>query len=121
MSKALFPKRGEIWLVNFNRKKEQEANKIRPCLIISNDVQNELDEKITVVTLTTEEVKNVLSFQVYIENTPEAGLDKPSKILLNYPYTIKKQLRLKEDCFLGVASPEIMTKAKTAWNLSFDW
>jgi len=38
------PKRGEIWLVDFNRKQEKEESKIRPVLIISDDIQNELDK-----------------------------------------------------------------------------
>jgi mRNA-degrading endonuclease toxin of MazEF toxin-antitoxin module len=31
------PKQGEIWLVDFNRQKQKEANKIRPVLIMSNN------------------------------------------------------------------------------------
>jgi len=38
------PKRGDIWLVDFNRKQEKEESKIRPVLIISDDIQNELDK-----------------------------------------------------------------------------
>jgi mRNA-degrading endonuclease toxin of MazEF toxin-antitoxin module len=41
MSKARnIPKRGEIWLVEFPLTKESRKP-IRPCLIISNDIQNE--------------------------------------------------------------------------------
>jgi mRNA-degrading endonuclease toxin of MazEF toxin-antitoxin module len=31
------PKQGEVWLVDFNRKKEKEDSKIRPVLILSNN------------------------------------------------------------------------------------
>jgi mRNA-degrading endonuclease toxin of MazEF toxin-antitoxin module len=31
------PKQGEIWLVDFNRKKEHEQSKVRPVLILSNN------------------------------------------------------------------------------------
>ena len=53
-----------------------------------------LIKKITVAIITTQKVHKVRSFEVYIENTPDAGLEYPSKILLNYSYTIVKELRL---------------------------
>jgi len=37
------PRCGEIWLVRFEKLKESRKP-YRPCLIISNDEQNELDE-----------------------------------------------------------------------------
>ncbi|CAG8583827.1 11178_t:CDS:2, partial [Ambispora gerdemannii] len=46
----------------------------------------------------------------FIENSPETGLDEPSKILGNYPHTIYKKLRLVGKERLGVVSPEIMEK-----------
>ena len=62
--------------------------------------------------LTTENVKNAKSFEVFINNTPENGLDKPSKIVLNHPFTFFKELRLEKR--LGVVSKEIMAKTKKA-------
>jgi mRNA interferase MazF len=112
MGRPLFPKRGEIWLADFNRKKEKEVNKIRPVLIISKDTQNEFSEKITVTIMTTDEMDNLQPVEVYIDNTKETGLNEPSKILMNYPYTIKKQLRLIKR--LGVANPEVMEQVKIA-------
>ena len=53
------PKRGEIWLVDFNRKQEKEESKIRPVLIISDDIQNELDKWIVGIPMTTKDVENV--------------------------------------------------------------
>src|SRR6185369_10772278 len=87
------PKRGQIWLIKF--KKNEDNKPIRPCVVISNDVQNEFDERIVVAGTTTENIEEVGDTEVFIENTPETGLDKPSKILLSYPRTIRKR-RLKE-------------------------
>lgn len=112
------PKRGEIWLVDFNRKQEKEENKIRPVLIISDDIQNEFDKWIVGIPMTTKDVENVRLVEVFIKNTPETGLDYPSKLQFNYPRTIDKELRLIEK--LGIASREIMEKAKLAWKISFD-
>src|SRR5205085_9016477 len=105
------PERGQILLIKF--KKVEDNKSIRSCLIISNNIQNEFDERIVVVGTTTKGLEKIQPFEVFIENTPETGLDKPSKILLNYPQTIRKK-RLKESILLGKASPEIMEQAKKA-------
>ena len=49
------------------------------------------------VPLTTEEIEQVKIFEVFIENTPETGLGYPSKILLNCPFTLEKELRLEKE------------------------
>ena len=87
-------------------------------MIISNDLQNEFDNLITIATLTTDDVENVKPFEVYIENTPETGLDYPSKILVGYSFTIYRELRLIER--LGMVSKEIITQVKTALRITFD-
>ena len=51
----IVPKRGQIWLIKF--KKVEDNKPIRPCVVISNDVQNEFDERIVVVGTTTENVE----------------------------------------------------------------
>ena len=90
----------------------------RPVLIISNNLQNEFDNLITIATLTTEDVENIKPFEVFIENTPETGLDYPSKILIGYSFTIYKGLRLIKR--LGVVSEEIMIQVKEALKITFD-
>lgn len=112
------PERGDIWLVDFNRKQEREESKIRPVLIISDDIQNELDKWIVGIPMTTKDVENVRLVEVFIKNTPETGIDYPSKLQFNYPRTIDKELRLIEK--LGIADKEIMKKAKQAWKIAFD-
>ena len=104
-------KRGQIWLIKF--KKVEDNKSIRSCIVISNNTQNEFDERIVVVGTTTKGLEKIQPFEVFIKNTLETGLDKPSKILLSYPRTIRKK-RLKESVLLGKASPEIMKQAKKA-------
>lgn len=100
MSKRLvFPQRGEIWLAEFPSAKEESRKPIRPVLVISDNIQNEYDEWIVVVPITTEDIKNIEPFEVFIKNTKEDGLDYPSKIQFNYPFTVDKE-RLKDH--LGV-------------------
>lgn len=114
--KQNIPKRGEIWLVEFLSTKESRKP-IRPCLIISNDIQNEYGKWIVIVALTTRDIKNIEPFEVFVEKTKENGIDKSSKLKFNYPQTIDRE-RLKEH--LGTASREIMEKAKEAWKVAFD-
>ena len=111
MSKNLsFPRRGEIWLAEFPPAKESRKP-IRPVLIISDNIQNEYDKWIVAVPITTEDIKNIEPFEVFIENTPETGLDYPSKIQFIYPFTIDRE-RLKEH--LGVLSRKRIGEVKKA-------
>ena len=116
LKKISFPKRGEIWLAEFPPSKEARKP-IRPILIISNNAQNECDQWIVVVPITTEDIKQIEPFEVFVKNTKEAGLDYPSKVQFIYPFTVDRE-RLKEH--LGKVSKEIMEKAKVAWKVSFD-
>ena len=92
------PKQGEIWLADFNRKREKEQNKIRPVLIMSNNWQNQYNNYSVVAPLTSEEeeLKYVEPFEVLIEADKKNGLDRKSKILLYRLRAIDKELRLIE-------------------------
>ncbi|RHZ36170.1 type II toxin-antitoxin system PemK/MazF family toxin [endosymbiont GvMRE of Glomus versiforme] len=114
------PKKGEIWLVKFKRAKETPKT-FRPCLVISNDTQNEFNDLIVVAPITTENIENIEPFEVYIENTPETGLDHPSKVLFIFPMTIDKELRLVGQQRLGLANKKVMQKTKIAWKIAFEW
>ena len=111
------PKRGEIWLIKCDKIKEFSKD-YRPGLIISNDLQNEYGDYAAVAMMTTDDLENVQLFEVFIKNTPETGLDEPSKIVLNHPFTIFKELRLEKR--LGVVSREVMEKVKVAWKIAFN-
>ena len=47
MKSKNFPQEGEIWIVKFDKLKEF-SKPYRPCLVISNDTQNEFDENVVV-------------------------------------------------------------------------
>ena len=85
--KNIFPKRGEIWLVKCDKIKEFSKD-YRPALIISNDIQNEFDDYVTVAMMTTEDLENIRLFEVFIKNTKETGLDEPSKISFNRLFSV---------------------------------
>jgi len=116
-NKALpLPKQGEIWLVEFPPTKETRKP-IRPCLMISDNIQNQYGKWIVVIPLTTEDIENIEPFEVFVKNIPETGLDYPSKLQFNYPRTIDRE-RLKEH--LGVLSGKRIGELRKAWQVVFD-
>src|SRR3954449_9195403 len=107
MSKAInkkIPKRGEIWLVDYNYKPKQgkekeleiesKIKKIRPSLVISNDIQNEFDKEIIVVPLSSQELEKIRSYELFIKKNKKNGLEVNSKILFNRLRNIEKDTRL---------------------------
>jgi len=113
-----FPHYGEIYLVYFNPKKGKEVGKLRPALVISNDIQNEYDHHIIVAPLSDEDWENLAEiqhFEVLIRANATNGLEKDSKILLNRLRAIDKKLRLRDYC--GVVSEEIMEQVNKGLEL----
>ena len=119
MSSQEFPKEGDIWLVKFDKLKEF-SKPYRPCLVVSNDTQNQFDKNIVVVGWTTDEMDRIRTFEVFIKNTPETGLKESSKICCNYLHTVNKKLRLVDKRRLGVASKEIMEKVRVALKITLN-
>src|SRR5437868_12162599 len=130
MSKAIkkTPKRGEIWLVDYNYKpkhgKERELEiaskikKIRPSLIVSNDAQNEFDIEIIVIPLSSQELERIRPHELFIKKNKENGLDEDSKILFNRLRAIEKEDRLGD--YIGVVDKEMMKEVKEKLKLVLD-
>lgn len=76
-------RRGELWWVDLEPARPGEANKTRPCLIVSNDANNVTARRLGrgVVTLLplTSAVDRVFPFQVLVP-ADVAGLPNASKI-----------------------------------------
>jgi len=108
-----FPQQGEIYKVYFS-KKGKEIGKIRPALVISNNAQNEFDNQIVMVPLTSEEeeMQKERTFTVLIAKNKQNGLEKDSKILLNRIQTIDIVMRLRN--YIGYTNPEIVRQAQEA-------
>lgn len=131
MSKEInkIPKRGEIWLVDYNYKPKQgkekeleiasKIKKIRPSLIVSNDAQNEFDIEIIVIPLSSQELEKIRPHELLIKKNKENGLDEDSKILFNRLRNIEKDTRLG-DYKIGVVDQEIMKEVKEKLKLVLD-
>jgi len=84
MTGKKFPRRGEIYWVNLDPTIGSETKKLRPCLIVSNDLGNELSKMVMIAPITSK-IKNVYPFEV---EATIAG--KPAKIMLNQCRAIDK-------------------------------
>lgn len=83
-----FPKRGEVWLVNWNPFRGSEQAGRRPARIIQNDIGNE-KAPTTIVTAISSSVR-IYPMNVQI-NPPEGGLDNPSIIKTSQILIISKE------------------------------
>jgi len=111
--------KGEIWLLKNPERIKELGKDYRPVLIISNNEQNENGDSVVALPTTTQDVENISPTEVFINNTPDNGLDYPSKILCDSPFTWDKGIRWEKK--LGIASKGIMEKVKIAWKISFWW
>jgi len=131
MSKTIkkIPKRGEIWLVDYNYKvkkgKERELEiesyikKIRPSVVVSNDAQNEYDLEIFAVPLSSQELEIIRPHELLIKKSKENGLDKDSKVLFNRLRNVEKDTRLGEER-IGALDKETMKEINKKLKLVLD-
>jgi mRNA interferase MazF len=105
-----YPKRGEIYWVDLDPAIGGETQKIRPGLIVSNDIGNEVSLVVMVAPITSK-VKNVYSFEV---ETSLKG--KPAKIMLNQCKALDKS-RLKDK--IGTIDTCTMRAAEEAIKIVF--
>ena len=101
--------RGDIFTVNFDPPRGSEQGKIRPALVIQNDIGNHFSTAIIVAAITTGEQAR---FRVQVEvKAPDGGLQRNSLMLLNQLLTVDK-IRLEE--YWGHVSPDVMQKVDEA-------
>ena len=107
-----FPRRGEIWLVNWNPARGSEQKGIRPALIVQNDIGNEKSPTTIVAAISS----TVKLFPMNVKIEPhESGLNLPSIVKTSQILTIDKN-RLEKK--LGQLSKKKMEEVKAALMLS---
>lgn len=112
--KVTNPKRGEVYLVNFDPTIGSEIRKTRPALILQNDVSNRYSP-ITIVAAISSQFDEPLYPTEVLIAAPEGGLEFDSVALLNQIRSIDKQ-RLSRR--LGTLTPETMEQVDSATLLS---
>ena len=107
-----YPRRGEIWIVNWNPARGSEQAGRRPALVIQNDIGNE-KAPTTIVAAISSSVK-IFPMNVKIDST-EGGLELPSIVKTSQILTVDKK-RLERR--LGQLSTEKMEEVNQAIKLS---
>lgn len=75
----IYPKRGEIWWVNFDPSVGTEIRKIRPALVISNNIANKKNTKVNVIPITSSKIKE-FPLTVIVDADSKNNLEKESVI-----------------------------------------
>ena len=100
-------RRGEVWSVDLDPARTGEANKVRPCVVVSNDANNVMARRlgrgvVTVVPVTSN-AERVFAFQVLVP-AGAAGLTRDSKIQAEQIRAVSVD-RLTER--IGTLTPEL--------------
>jgi len=88
-------KRGEVVLVNLEPVIGSEQGRIRPVLVIQNDISNEFSPKTIIAPITSKVYNKEYPTNVFISKQ-DSKLDKDSTILLNQIRTIDKSRIIKK-------------------------
>lgn len=109
-----FPKRGEVWLVNWNPGRGSEQQGKRPALVIQNDIGNEKAATTIVAAISS----SLRSYPINVRiDPPQGGIGYPSIVKTSQILTVD-QTRLEVK--LGQLSKEKMREVDKAVKLSLD-
>ncbi|MFQ5484158.1 MAG: type II toxin-antitoxin system PemK/MazF family toxin [Desulfobacterales bacterium] len=108
-------KRGEIFLVNFDPTVGAEARKIRPALVVSNDINNAHSPIISISPITSN-ISRIYSFEVEVP-ADTGGLQTRSKVMVNQTRAVDKIRLIKR---FGHLPEEIMKQVNQALILHYD-
>jgi mRNA interferase MazF len=110
------PKRGEVYLVNFDPTIGSEIRKTRPALVLQNDTAN-LHSPVTIVAaIASFNGGKLYPTEVDIEAF-SGGLERDSIVLLNQVRTIDKQRLVRK---LGSLDTNAMERVGAAPRVSLD-
>ncbi len=113
--KLITPKRGEVYLVNFDPTVGVEIKKTRPALVLQNNIANE-HSPITIVAAITSKYDDELYPTEVLIFAREGGLSIDSVVLLNQVRSIDRARLVKR---LGMVKVETMENVDLALQISF--
>jgi mRNA interferase MazF len=114
MPKQIIPKRGEVYLVNFDPTIGSEIKKTRPALIIQNDIANRYSPITIVAAITSQIGEKIYPTEVLIE-LGQSQLKRRCVVLLNQVRAIDKQRLVKR---IGFFDTVIMERVNRALEIS---
>lgn len=108
------PKRGDVYLVNFDPTLGAEIRNTRPALILQNDIANR-SSPITIVAAVTSQFDERLYPTEVRLRPPEGGLTVDSVVLLNQLRSIDKRRLVRR---LGAVKPDTLESVEGALEIS---
>jgi len=112
--KLTFPKRGEIYLVDFDPTRGHEIQKTRPALIIQNDIGNRYSPITIVAAISSKFDMPPHPTDVIMEAT-ESGLSLRSAVVLNQIRSVDRERLVRQ---LGRLNPTAMHRVDHALKIS---
>jgi len=106
--------RGDIFLINFEPSFGSEQGRIRPALIIQNDILNKFSPLTIVAPITSKIYSKEYPTNVFISKQ-DSKLDKDSTVLLNQIRTIDKSRVIK---IISSLDTHLMNKVNLALKIS---
>lgn len=85
--------RGGVWLAELDPTRGHEIRKTRPVVVVTNDIANLKSSLVTVIPLTSQKLDRIFRIDVLMEGV--AGLDRPSKTLVDQIRTLDKTRLVK--------------------------
>ncbi len=113
----IFMKQSEIWLINLDPTKGAEIQKIRPAIIINDDILGKLPLKIVVPITDWKEKFNLAPWMVKIEPSDTNGLNKISTADCFQVRSLSQERLIKK---IGTIDSEILFEIKDALKKVFD-
>ena len=108
------PKRGDVYVVDFDPSRGSEIAKTRPAIILQNDIANRYSPVTIVAAFTSQFGEKRYPTEVLVQ-PPEGGLTTESVVLLNQLRTVDKS-RLRKR--LGAVNAATMAKVDRALAVS---
>jgi mRNA interferase MazF len=109
-------RRGQVCLAALDPVLGSEISKTRPVVIISNDKNNEFAGTVTVLPITSKNLKRRYPFEVFLSKGT-ANLPKNSKVKADQIRTLDKSRIVK---FIGELTAQDITRVETAVKIHLD-
>lgn len=113
-AKKIFPRRGDVYLVNFDPTVGAEIKKTRPALVVQNNIANQYSDIIVVAAITSRFDTELYPTEVFVPSG--SGLALNSVVLLNQIRSIDKQRLIKR---LGSINAETQQQVDRSLKISF--
>jgi mRNA interferase MazF len=110
-------RRGGVYLANFNPSKGTEPGKIRPCIVMQNNLLNDVGHpSTTILPLTTQLIENAAPLRYRL--TSRVGLQFDSDVMLDQTRTIDNR-RINNELLTTLTGQEV-SEIELFWRIVLD-